>query len=110
LQIIFDIFKIFYYITHKMINLLWIILLSYTYKYVQNKEITRRMALNPAKSLCFRGFCLRNQKTMENAMKKAYKKPVLIAKNNPTGSFAAGCPANDTRHGQSGCKQCERTA
>jgi len=26
-------------------------------------------------------------------MKKAYKKPILVAKNNPTGNFAAGCPA-----------------
>jgi hypothetical protein len=54
-----------------------------------------------------------NQKTMENAMKKAYKKPVLIAKNNPTGSFAAGCPANQDASGgrtAATCKKCERTA
>jgi len=76
--------------------------------YHSKKEITRRMALNPAKALCFRGFCLRNQKTMENAMKKAYKKPVLIAKNNPTGSFAAGCPAQG-QSSTSECKSCERS-
>jgi len=65
------------------------------------------MALNPAKALRFRGFCLRNQKTtMENAMKKAYKKPVIIAKNNPTGSFAAGCPEKGT--GGASCRQCDR--
>lgn len=29
------------------------------------KEIIRRMAFNPAEVLCFRGFCLLNQKTME---------------------------------------------
>jgi len=46
---------------------------------------------------------------MENAMKKAYKKPVLIAKNNPTGSFVAGCPAVNATGGP-GCKQCDRTA
>ena len=38
---------------------------------------------------------------------KSYKKPELIAKNNPTGSFAAGCPANHM--GAGWCKQCERT-
>jgi len=45
---------------------------------------------------------------MENAMKKAYKKPVIIAKNNPTGSFAAGCPEKGTG-GTSTCHRCERT-
>ena len=39
----------------------------------------------------------------------AYKKPRLIAKNNPTGSFAAGCPANEA-WGGGFCKNCERTA
>jgi len=39
-------------------------------------------------------------------MKIAYKKPVLVAKNKPTGSFAAGCPAQQT--GGSFCKQCDR--
>ena len=29
---------------------------------------------------------------MKTTKKMAYKKPRLIAKNNPTGSFAAGCP------------------
>jgi len=40
-------------------------------------------------------------------MKKAYKKPALVAKNNPTGSFAAGCPAEGGGFGQ--CKDCERS-
>ena len=35
---------------------------------------------------------------MKTTKKMAYKKPRLIAKNNPTGSFAAGCPA-ETPHG-----------
>lgn len=39
-------------------------------------------------------------------MKKAYKKPVLVAKNNPTGSFAAGCPEKGTGAGH--CKRCDR--
>ncbi|PBC72843.1 hypothetical protein SAMN02745108_02347 [Fibrobacter intestinalis] len=41
-------------------------------------------------------------------MKKvAYKKPQLVAKNNPTGSFAAGCPTNS--YGDTGsCRRCER--
>lgn len=43
--------------------------------------------------------------------KMAYKKPHLIAKNNPTGSFAAGCPAESPygRPSSSGyyCEKCE---
>lgn len=38
--------------------------------------------------------------------KMAYKKPQLIAKNNPTGSFAAGCPVNDGW--LSACRLCDR--
>jgi len=38
--------------------------------------------------------------------KMAYKKPQIIAKNNPTGSFAAGCPAEGT--GTGWCKHCDR--
>ena len=36
---------------------------------------------------------------------KKYKKPQLVAKNNPTGSFAAGCPTKD-RQGKT-CATCE---
>ena len=43
---------------------------------------------------------------MKTTKKMAYKKPRLIAKNNPTGSFAAGCPA-ENRYGA--CLDCERT-
>ena len=39
----------------------------------------------------------------------AYKKPQLIAKNNPTGSFAAGCPAEDRSNFEWNCLKCERT-
>ena len=35
---------------------------------------------------------------MKTTKKMAYKKPRLIAKNNPTGSFAAGCPAKNYNH------------
>lgn len=45
---------------------------------------------------------------MKTMKKMAYKKPQLIAKNNPTGSFAAGCPTND-RMGPFWCLNCERT-
>jgi len=41
---------------------------------------------------------------MKQQKKMAYKKPRLIAKNNPTGSFAAGCPEK-TRQGI--CAYCE---
>ncbi len=34
---------------------------------------------------------------MKTTKKMAYKKPRLIAKNNPTGSFAAGCPTETRR-------------
>ncbi|MBQ3779579.1 MAG: hypothetical protein II835_16220 [Fibrobacter sp.] len=48
---------------------------------------------------------------MKTTKKMAYKKPRLIAKNNPTGSFAAGCPSNNCNTGSDwDCKCCERTA
>ena len=37
-----------------------------------------------------------------------YKKPRLIAKNNPTGSFAAGCPTYHAGGGNE-CLSCETT-
>ena len=44
----------------------------------------------------------------------AYTKPQVIAQNASSGSFAAGCPANDRKHYLPGstnpyCKQCELT-
>lgn len=47
---------------------------------------------------------------MKQQKKMAYKKPQLIAKNNPTGSFAAGCPAESMSGELIHCKPCERTA
>jgi hypothetical protein len=46
---------------------------------------------------------------------KKYQKAKMIAKNLPTGSYAAGCPAKNDAGGATGfgwdrvCKQCERT-
>ncbi len=43
---------------------------------------------------------------------KEYKKVELMAKNAPTGSYAAGCPVNERGGGSSGrysCINCERT-
>ncbi len=37
-----------------------------------------------------------------------YTKPEVIAKNQPTGSFAAGCPEQDKGAGSRGCDYCER--
>ena len=37
---------------------------------------------------------------------KKYVKAQVVAKNNPQGSYAAGCPTNLT---WTQCKQCERT-
>ena len=39
---------------------------------------------------------------------KVFKKVELIAKNLPTGSYAAGCPAN-RRGSRNWCIDCERT-
>ena len=44
---------------------------------------------------------------------KKYAKPQMMAKNAPTGSYAAGCPAKDSAKWWQGdiyCKKCERTA
>jgi hypothetical protein len=46
---------------------------------------------------------------------KKYSKPKVIAKNLPSGSYAAGCPVKDEGgrclmfYGEKGCKYCERT-
>jgi len=49
---------------------------------------------------------------------KKYSKPQMMAKNAPTGSYAAGCPAKDRSGnivnqilscGSASCKKCERT-
>lgn len=37
----------------------------------------------------------------------AYTEPKIIAQNNESGSYAAGCPAQKTAYGW--CKSCERT-
>lgn len=43
---------------------------------------------------------------------KTYKKVELVAKNAPSGSYAAGCPAKDRDNfgGWNSCLRCERTA
>ena len=44
-----------------------------------------------------------------------YKRPEIIAKNLPTGSYAAGCPSKESGKNcyvfinNGGCKKCERT-
>lgn len=43
---------------------------------------------------------------------KTYQKPQLVAKNLPTGSYAAGCPVNErgaSSYGKYSCIACERT-
>ena len=45
---------------------------------------------------------------MKTTKKMAYKKPRLIAKNNPTGSFAAGCNVKQSGGDTpAGCQYCE---
>ena len=39
---------------------------------------------------------------------KEYKKVEMVAKNAPSGSYAAGCPVNDYGTIQD-CHKCERT-
>lgn len=41
---------------------------------------------------------------------KEYKKAEMIAKNLPTGSYAAGCPEKNRSPYKSECLNCERTA
>ena len=36
---------------------------------------------------------------------KKYQKPQMIAKNQPTGSYAAGCPINGSNHPEH-CRMC----
>jgi len=44
---------------------------------------------------------------------KNYSKPKILAKNLPSGSYAAGCPAKDRGQdcvlfGHTGCENCDR--
>lgn len=47
---------------------------------------------------------------------KDYKKPQMIAKNLPTGSYAAGCPSKEAKHSWlvvfqvDTCKKCDRAS
>ena len=41
---------------------------------------------------------------------KSYKKVEVVAVNAPSGSYAAGCPADRMGNGSYQCQQCERTA
>ena len=38
----------------------------------------------------------------------AYTKPEVVAQNNASGSYAAGCPTN-ANFTPSNCRECERT-
>jgi len=40
---------------------------------------------------------------------KKYQKPKVVAKNNPQGSYAAGCPAKGTGT-STYCRSCERSS
>jgi len=40
---------------------------------------------------------------------KKYVKAQVVAKNNPQGSYAAGCPSQNSGGGVLYCKRCERT-
>lgn len=42
-------------------------------------------------------------------MKKQYKKPRVVAKSQPKGSFVAGCPVKNSGAWGS-CKACERSS
>lgn len=39
---------------------------------------------------------------------KKYVKAQVVAKNNPQGSYAAGCPEKGTANGAIECRRCER--
>jgi hypothetical protein len=38
---------------------------------------------------------------------KKYKKVKVVAKNNPKGSYAAGCPEHHRTGGIEACRRCE---
>lgn len=38
----------------------------------------------------------------------AYTKPQVVAQNNASGSYAAGCPVNSRSWGE--CERCEKTS
>jgi len=40
---------------------------------------------------------------------KKYKKVQVVAKNNPQGSYAAGCPTGSSTGSSTDCRKCDRT-
>jgi len=71
------------------------------YRYLNKEE-----AENPLKS---------RQLLKNNTIMKNYSKPEIMAKNLPSGSYAAGCPAHGSGNAclifdkSHGCKNCERS-
>ena len=65
-------------------------------------QINKEEAENPKKS---------RHKFKTLTIMKKYSKPQVLAKNLPTGSYAAGCPSKDRgpAYQVSGCIPCERT-
>jgi hypothetical protein len=70
------------------------------------RYLNKDEAENPLKS---------RQLLKNNTIMKNYSKPEIVAKNLPSGSYAAGCPAHGRGnaclifdHSQ-GCKNCERS-
>ena len=61
------------------------------------------------KGVCRKSFKEQAKTKILSAMKE-FKKAQLIAKNLPTGSYAAGCPSDHCNYGDQECKRCERTA
>ena len=39
----------------------------------------------------------------------AYTKPVIVAQNSASGSYAAGCPTSEHSSTYGGCRDCEIT-
>lgn len=55
-----------------------------------------------------RAVALKNRLSLFRRKTMAYTKPQVIAQNASTGSYAAGCPANDNGT-STRCRDCERT-
>ena len=53
---------------------------------------------------------IKSRQNLKYKIMKKYAKPQMMAKNAPTGSYAAGCPANHCNNGTSECKNCDRAA
>ena len=63
---------------------------------------------SPASQGIYLTSCGASPREVHGGNNMSYTKPVIVAQNNASGSYAAGCPEKDKGY-FSACRNCERT-